>query len=227
MLAADETPCGMGFWGAFRKPYGKRTLFVSLFWTFQIIPLFGLHTFGPTILEAFNVSGGSLLGSVLLSVMFLVGLVPGIILIDRVGRRPFIVWSFALMVLPLVILGVAPTAAAPIVVACFCFYALVTGGPSILEWAYPTELFPTEIRATAVRIATSASRIGAAVGTYLLPYGLEHLGLGPTMLMGAGITAAGLLVCIAWAPETKGRSLTEAAGVGTIAPTPSLNSVSR
>ncbi|WP_346348889.1 MFS transporter [Rhodococcus sp. T2V] len=218
LLAEQETPTGMNFWSSFKKPYGKRTLFVTLFWTFQIIPLFALYTFGPTILEAFNMSEDSLLGSLLISLVFLVGLVPAIKLIDRVGRRPLIIWSFALMIVPLVVLGLVPNASIPIVVTCFCLYALFSGGPSILEWAYPTELFPTEIRGTAVGIATSASRIGAAVGTYLLPISLDHLGLETTMLLGAGITVLGLLVSIAWAPETKGRSLQEAAGLGHLEP---------
>ncbi|BDB62698.1 MULTISPECIES: MFS transporter [Rhodococcus] len=213
VLAAQEASTGMGFGHAFKKPYGKRTLFVSLFWTCQIIPLFALYTFGPTILAAFNMSDDSILGSLLISLVFLIGLIPAIKLIDRIGRRPLIIWSFALMIIPLTILGLAPGAAIPVVVICFCLYAFFSGGPSILEWAYPTELFPTEIRGTAVGFATSVSRIGAAVGTYLLPVGLTHLGLGTTMLLGAGVTLIGLLVCIAWAPETKDRSLQEAAGI--------------
>lgn len=215
VLAADEAPSGLTFWSAFKGDYGKRTLFVSLFWTCQIVPLFALYTFGPTILDAFGISGDSLLGSVLISAMFLLGLLPGILLIDRIGRRALIIYSFALMTVPLTILGLVPDAAAWVVVAAFCAYALFSGGPSILEWVYPTELFPTEIRGTAVGIATSVSRIGAAVGTYLLPYGLVHLGLGTTMLLGAAITAVGLLICIMWAPETNGQTLGEAARVDT------------
>ncbi|MDL9938643.1 MFS transporter [Gordonia sp. ABSL1-1] len=213
ILAEHESHSGMGFTHAFRKPYGRRTLFVSLFWTCQIIPLFALYTFGPTILEAFGMSEDSILGSLLISIVFLVGLFPAIKLIDKVGRRPLIIWSFALMVVPLAVLGLFPNASIGVVVVAFCAYALFSGGPSILEWAYPTELFPTEIRGTAVGVATSASRIGAAVGTYLLPIGLDHLGLGTTMLLGAGVTVIGLIVCIAWAPETNGRSLNEAAGI--------------
>ncbi|WP_028847245.1 MFS transporter [Thermocrispum agreste] len=212
-LISDESPSGMTFWSAFKSGYLKRTLFVSLFWTFQIIPLFALYTYGPTILAAFKISEQSLLGQVLISVVFLVGLFPAIWLIDRIGRRRLIIYSFALMTVPLAVLGVVPDAAPWVVVVAFCAYALFSGGPNILEWAYPTELFPTEIRGTAVGIATSASRIGAAIGTYLLPYSLTHLGLGTTMMLGAVITAAGLLVCIAWAPETKGRTLGEAARV--------------
>jgi predicted MFS family arabinose efflux permease len=76
------------------------------------------------------------------------------------------------------------------------------GGPCILVWIYPTELFPTEFRATAVGIATSVSRFGAATGTYLLPLSISALGTGTTMLFGAILTAVAFVIC-SWRPKPK------------------------
>ena len=90
-----------------------------------------------------------------------------------------------------------------------CLYAFFAGGPGILEWLYPNELFPTSIRASAVGLAVALSRIGAAVGTYLVPVSLESLGASVTMYLGTGITLVGLVACVLWAEETLGRSLTE------------------
>jgi MFS family permease len=61
---------------------------------------------------------------------------------------------------------------------------------------------------------TALSAVGAAalVGTYLLPQSLDKIGAGPTMLIGAGITLVGLVVCIAWAEETKDAALGTQAG---------------
>jgi hypothetical protein len=50
-----------------------------------------------------------------------------------------------------------------------------------LTLVYPYEIFPTEIRAFAVGVGTSVSRIGAAVGTYLVPISLGTLGIAQTM----------------------------------------------
>ncbi|WP_345447772.1 hypothetical protein [Arthrobacter gyeryongensis] len=50
-------------------------------------------------------------------------------------------------------------------------YAVFSRGPSILEWACPSEIFPTHVRA--VGITTAVSRIGAAIGTFALPFGLS------------------------------------------------------
>lgn len=211
-LSDVEEPRSLGYLELFRRTYRTRTLFVSLFWLCQITPLFALYTFGPTILTAVNLSSGSLaiLGSALISLVFLLGSLPALKLVESRGRRPLIVGCFALMTLPLAVLGILPHASPAIVILCFCAYALFSGGPGILEWIYPTELFPTEIRATAVGFATAVSRIGAAIGTYLLPMGLNAWGVGPTILAGAIVTFAGLVVCVAWAPETRGRALHEA-----------------
>ncbi|MGK4581611.1 MFS transporter [Kitasatospora sp. HPMI-4] len=194
----------------FTPPYRRRTLFCGLFFLCQVGPLFAMLTFGPQILSSFGMSGGHVLdtlGTAVISLVFLIGCYPALRLIDTVGRRPTIIWSFALMIVPLALLGVWPAAPAAVAMLALCAYAFLCGGPNVLDWTYPNELFPTEIRATAVGVATSVSRIGAAVGTYLLPLSLTGLGTGPTMLIAAGVTALGLVVCVLWAEETKGAAL--------------------
>ncbi|MGI5467027.1 MFS transporter [Streptomyces sp. CA-132043] len=214
LLAASATEQSLqqhGFRDLFHGRYLRRTLFCGLFYMCQITPMFALYTFGPTILGSFGLGEGNdnNLGSALISVVFVLGCLPALRLVDRVGRRPVIIWSFALMAVPLVVLGGGSSLPLAVVVLCFCAYALFSGGPTVLEWTYPNELFPTSIRATAGGVATSISRVGAAAGTYLLPISLSKLGIGVTMLIGAGITLVGWLVSVLWAEETRGRTLAE------------------
>ncbi|MCX3059422.1 MFS transporter [Streptomyces beihaiensis] len=199
----------------FKGVYLRRTLFCGLFYTCQITPMFALYTFGPAILVSFGLHDGNTgnLGSALISLVFALGCLPALRMVDRIGRRPVIIWSFALMAVPLVVLGGGAALPLGVVIACFCAYALFSGGPTVLEWSYPNELFPTSIRATAGGVATSLSRVGAAVGTFLLPISLTGLGVGTTMLIGAGITLVGWVVSVAWAEETKGRTLAESSGL--------------
>ncbi|MER7701860.1 MFS transporter [Kitasatospora sp. NPDC097605] len=202
-------------------PYRRRTLFCGLFFLCQVGPLFAMLTFGPQLLEAFGMPGGTVLetlGTGLISLVFLLGCYPALRLIDTWGRRPVIIRSFALMIVPLAVLGLFPDAPAAVVVVALCAYAFLCGGPNVLDWTYPNELFPTEVRATAVGVATSVSRIGAAVGTYLLPLSLTGIGTGPTMLIAAGVTACGLLVSVLWAEETRGTALGAAATAPGAAP---------
>ncbi|MFF7635335.1 MFS transporter [Kitasatospora sp. NPDC008050] len=198
----------------FSPAYRRRTLFCGLFFLCQVAPLFAMLTFGPAILGSFGMPGGTVmdtLGTGVISLVFLLGCYPALRAIDRHGRRPTIIWSFALMIVPLVFLGLWPTAPALLALSALCAYAFLCGGPNVLDWTYPNELFPTSVRATAVGFATSVSRIGAAVGTYLLPIALTGVGIGPTMLMAAALTAVGLLVSVRWAEETKGVGLRQSA----------------
>lgn len=64
-------------------------------------------------------------------------------------------------------------------------------------------MFPTSLRSTGVGFATAMSRVGAAIGTFLLPMGLDRFG--------AGVLALGGLVSQLLAPETTDMDLARAA----------------
>jgi putative MFS transporter len=201
----------------FEKGYFSRLIFCGGFWLCSVLPLFAIYTFGPTILEQFNLAHGkaAMLGDSLLSAVFMIGCIISLWLINRMGRRPLIIWTFAIMAVGMLILGIMPNAGPAVIILGFCIYALASGGPADLEWIYPNELFPTEVRASAVGVATAISRIGAFLGTFALPILLEKMGIGPTMLVMAAVTILGLILCIALAPETKGLTLAEAASIPT------------
>ncbi|MER7395320.1 MFS transporter [Streptomyces sp. NPDC000151] len=197
----------------FRGTYLRRILYCTGFYTCNIIPLWAMYIFGPTILKSLGFGSGndSNLGSLLLSVFFLAGCFPAMWLIERVGRRPSNIWSFALSAIPFLVLAIWPDASPAAVLLCFAAYAILQGPPGILQWIYPNEVFPTSIRASAVGHAVAWSRIGAAVGTYLIPLSLSHIGPRFTMLIGAVVLLIGWLISVLWAEETRGKSLEEAA----------------
>jgi MFS transporter, putative metabolite transport protein len=141
------------------------------------------------------------------------GCIAGLFLVDRIGRRPLIIHSFLWGGVALLLLGIFTNASAWVVLGLFAAYAVVIGGTQILQWIYPNELFPTEIRGSAVGLASSLSRIGAAIGTYLVPISLSHIGTGATKIVGAVITFIGAVVSVMWAPETRGLTLGECAAM--------------
>jgi MFS transporter, putative metabolite transport protein len=200
----------------FRGEYLRRLIMCSALYLAVVTPLYALLTFLPTILSGFSISGegptGLMVETVIIG-LIVAGSIPALFLVERWGRRPVAVIPLGIMVIPLA--GLWLWAGGPLwfIVAAFCVYAAVSGGPSILVWIYPNELFPTEFRATAVGIATSVSRFGAATGTYLLPLSIATLGTGTTMLFGALLTAVAFVICLFMAPETKGKSLEEVANL--------------
>lgn len=55
----------------------------------------------------------------------------------------------------------------------------------------------------------SLSRVGTILSTWALPIFITKYGISQVMLMGAGISLVGLLVSIAFAPETRGLTLAQ------------------
>ncbi|MFM9371910.1 MFS transporter [Streptomyces sp. Da 82-17] len=197
-----------------RSGYGGRMLYITVFWTCSVVPLFAIYAFGPKILDALHLEGGlGNIGEALITVMFLIGCIVALVMVNRIGRRPLVIHSFVWSGAALLLLGLFPDAPSTVVMALFALYAIIIGGTQILQWIYPNELFPTEVRGSAVGLASSASRIGAAVGTYLVPLALTGWGIGGTMLAASAISLIGALVSMIWAPETRGLALHEAASL--------------
>ncbi|WP_410651334.1 MFS transporter [Amycolatopsis sp. cmx-4-54] len=212
-LPDEERPSTLS--AVIRTGYLRRVVFISVFWTATVVTLFAIYSFGPQILALFSLDSGDQanLGYGLINVFFLVGNIVALLLVDRMGRRPILIGGFVLSAAGLLYLAIKPDSALWMIALAFAFYAIFNGGPSILEWIYPNELFPTEIRATAVGLCTGISRIGAAIGTFATPWSLAELGLSTTMYIATAIALAGALVSWFMAPETKNQSLHEASSL--------------
>ncbi|MFJ3056196.1 MFS transporter [Herbaspirillum sp. NPDC087042] len=197
-----------------KSGYGTRLFFVSVFWSCAVIPLFAVYSFAPKVLQALHLTGEwEAYGSVAITLLFVVGCVIATRLINVIGRRPTVIHSFLWSGLALLALGYMSDGSEMAVLALFGAYAVFIGGAQVLQLVYPNELFPTEVRSYAVGMSASFSRVGAAAGTWLVPMCLNAYGIGNTMYAAAAVSAVGLLVSIALAPETRAMSLQEAASL--------------
>lgn len=193
----------------FSSPYRARFVFVCLFWSCQIVPTFGIDTYAPALLETLG-SPAPVLGSAVMGLFFLGGVTAAICLVERIGRRLLLTIPFAITSVALGALGLVDRPTSPLAILCLVTFAMFNAASSVLQWIYPNELFPTEIRATAVGLATAVSRVGAAVGTFLVPLALHRFGVSYLMVVFAGISALGYMVALRCAPETSALSLSEA-----------------
>ncbi|QXH45658.1 MFS transporter [Pseudomonas xanthosomatis] len=204
----------LSFLSLLHAGYGKRMLFVTMFWTCSVIPVFAVYAFAPKVLGALNLKGDwASIGSVAITFLFVVGCIIGTRLLNTLGRRTTLLHSFFWSGLALLGLGAFSNGAEMLILVLFGAYALFIGGAQVLQLVYPNELFPTEIRACAVGVGTSMSRIGAAVGTWLVPMALDSYGIGTTMYAAAVVTFVGLAFSLALAPETRALNLQQAASL--------------
>jgi MFS transporter, putative metabolite transport protein len=201
------------FLDMFRNGYGKWMLFVAVFWSLQVVPTFAIGTYIPVILGQFGFADGKseYLGSAVLNSVYLAGLIPALYLVEKYGRRPTLIWPFLISSISLFILGATSgmNMSFVFILVLFIIYGTFNTGMGIHQWIYPTELFPTHIRGTAVGFGTGVSRIASAIGTFFFPAFLANYGVAATMYVCGALFFVGFLVSIVMAPETKNMSLTE------------------
>jgi len=200
------------FTSLFAKGYRQRTVFAGLFWCCQSLPLFALTIFLDRVLSIMKVDE-EIKGALMMNFLYIVGAAMGIYFLKAMPRRTMVIGSFAIMTV--LLLALSASDHLPGIAVMIVFAAFVTIGHSAtnLQYVYPSEIFPTEVRSSGVGVAAAISRIGAAVSTFLLPAALDQLGISVTMIILAAVTLVGFTISVAWAPETRNLDLHAAGSV--------------
>ena len=190
----------------------------------------------PTI---FAQSGGELSTSFAQSVI--VGLVNvgmtfvAIWLIDRLGRKPLLVIGLVGATLSLLTISWAFHAQGPlgvdshvshanvVLIAIIAYVASFAISLGPVMWVMLSEIFPNEERAAAISVVGFWNSLVSASVTLIFPAELAAWGPAGTFLGYGLLAAAGLLFVVMLAPETKGKTLEELAGILT-RPKPALGS---
>ncbi|UZJ80890.1 MFS transporter [Fictibacillus sp. KU28468] len=196
----------------FSKTLFKRTFFVCGFWFCYAVAYYGISMYTPTILKPFT-NGSQMMvymGAGTVSLLGLLGAIVGMNLVERIGRRPLIITSFTGLSIALIILALNPSPTFAFLVILFSLAVLFANmGGGILNFVYPTELFPTSIRASASGLATGFSRIGSIMGILVFPNLIAAWGSSKALWFFAVIGLLGLIISALLAPETKGKKLEE------------------
>ncbi len=200
------------FVSLFHKDMIKRTAFNCIFFVCLVMPYFAIYTFLPIILDEIGLRAGHTT-DFLLNGLLIIGALLGIWFTVKYSRRGFLISSFIVLVISLGLLSILPSSLTVLMIIAFSVFTLILSAVSNLVGVFPAESFPTDIRSSGVGFATAISRLGSAASTFLLPMSMANLGVQNTMLCLTGILVIGTLVSIAWAPETKALSLTDASNV--------------
>ena len=216
------SPAGSPWRTLLGRPLLRMVVFCCGFWFMYTLAYYGITLSTPTILKQVTAStAGSYLGSFVVGLVGVIGAFTGVSLVDRIGRRPLLITGFAGLVLALAILAVLPAPGlAALVVLLAVAVLFANSGPGIVNLLYPSEVFPTSVRATANGLGTAVSRIGAILGTLLLPPLVTAWGLSTVLWVFVAAGAVGLTIAVTLAPETRGRTLEELTGSARPTPEP-------
>ena len=151
------------------------------------------------------------LSTLCLSLCALPGYLGATLVIDRWGRRRLQLFGFAGMTLSYALCA----ASLPWLLSREpLFYALYglsfffcNMGPNVTTFVIPAELFPTGIRATAHGLSAAAGKVGAAIGTAVMPLLLTASSLSVVLYLSAGISVLGLLWTLALTAESRDRNV--------------------
>jgi len=160
----------------FSSKWRTRTLVACLFYACQVAPFFAIGTFFPRVLAVLRVRD-SYLGGLVYAFFLLTGALSGLLIVDRLPRRVFLVATFYVSAITLGALTAWPNASALATLSLFALFSAVLAAATNLEYVYTPELFPTELRASGVGLAVAFSRLGAGAGTFLLPVLMQSFGV--------------------------------------------------
>jgi len=195
-------PAAQGRWRQLLSPaWRRRTLVGCAFFTAQVIPYFAVGTFVSQVMAAMSIKSGYV-GGLIYNLALLGGAAAGLIVVDRISRRSFLVGSFGITAATMLILTVWANIPAVEMTALFALFAGVLSAASNLVYVYLPELFPTDLRASGIGLAIAASRGGSAVGTFLLPVIVAAYGVRTALGACVAVLAIGAVICLRWAPET-------------------------
>jgi putative MFS transporter len=182
------------------------TLVASTLFFCLVVPYFAVSTFIPLVMAALHVTGNRIAGLIYIIGLSL-GSVGGFLVVDWIPRRLFVIGSFAVTSLALLISTAVSGRSDGLVILSFAVFSCVLSAAQAQIYVYLPELFPTSVRASGLGIAVAVSRLGAAAGTSLLPLCVLHFGVSVALYVCIVTLVLGGIVAYLWAPETRRRSL--------------------
>ena len=167
----------------------------------------------PQILGLISPTASTMTKIALQLAIFVVAAVPGYLLaiakLDKIGHRRLQLLGFAMMGLCFLIIAAVPgltTVVVPFLLVYGVSYFFTEFGPNMTTFVMPSELYPVSMRATGHGISAGVGKLGAFIGVFLFPILNDSLGLRGTLLLTAGVSAAGFALTLVL-PEPAGRSL--------------------
>lgn len=197
-----------------RPPYLRATAFVVVLgFLIQITGINAIIYYSPRIFQAMGFTGNfALLGlPALLQVAGLAAVGAALLLVDRVGRRPILLWGTAMMIVAdlvlMAVFGQGLGGAIAGFAGILLFIIGYTMGFGSLGWVYASESFPSRLRSIGSSTMLTSNLVANAIIAAVFLTLLHSLGGAGTFALFAGLATVALVFVYRYAPETKGRQL--------------------
>jgi MFS transporter, SP family, arabinose:H+ symporter len=182
--------------------------------------LSGVNVLLLYLLDVLSSAGlGKLLGhtyTVLISSISLAMTLLGMAFVDKVGRKPLLLWGSGGMAICLLCLGLAiPHRLDPLYYLCIlvAYHAFFSLSQGTVIWVYLSELFPAGARGKGQGYGSSVTWIANAILISIFPV-LQHASSVRAFYLFSLTMVVQIVVVFFWYPETRGRALGSIAGPG-------------
>ncbi|PHQ78868.1 MAG: MFS transporter [Coxiella sp. (in: Bacteria)] len=183
--------------------------------------LTGINSFlqyAPHILKAAGLGSNkvAMLGSAGIGILNFICTLISIFLVDRIGRRPLLIFGVTGIIVSEVFLGIVNMPHAGFshvgllsLIGLFGFIVSYAIGPGVVVWLAISELFPTAIRGKGIAICLFFNSLAGTLLASLFLNITHELGVSGTYWLCAFFTLFYLLMALFYLPETKSQSLEE------------------
>ena len=153
-----------------------------------------LRTVGALSMEA------SLGFAALVWIVGLAGVLTGLLLIDRLGRRPLLLLAAIPEGLAALFMAFAGPSHPPMLIAGYFIFSFCSWlGPAVLTWVWSSELFPTHLRGRSQGFCNATCRLAIAINIFLIPVGVAAIGFTASIVI-LSIPLFGLAALVASQP---------------------------
>ncbi|BCU67000.1 MFS transporter [Sulfolobales archaeon HS-7] len=206
----EETVGLTSFKGLFSSKVIKITTYVLAAWFLFDVASYGIGLYYPLLLSDFGFKTlySVAIANVFIAVAAIGGYLLALPLIDTLGRKGMLLAGFGGMAF-ILFFGAITRATGYSLLATFMSFAAIEQWAGAITLFYPTEVFPTSVRASGQGLATAVSRVGAVIGVFVFPYVTTIMGLSRSLIMFGIFSLVGLILTAFLAKETKKKALEE------------------
>lgn len=212
-----------GSWKDLMQPWVRPAVVVgaAIAMFSQITGNNALIYYAPTILTSAGFShNAAILGTGASTILVVIMTMVGSILVDKIGRRRYLLWTIPGSIIALIVMGALFMGAGPqsdiskfLVVACLCIYLMLNcGGFGVCIWLINAEVYPLFVRGKGAALGAFSHWFFDLIVTLTTLSLVTALGATYTFWLYALISIGALVFIFYLVPETKGKTLEEIEG---------------